>query len=516
MTNHQAFGRAAAIKAVLWTTGSTYISYFLGLAVSVLIARTLGVDDYGRYAYLVWLTGILVLIANHGLTMTGIKFVSECLGREQPAAASHVYAWLRRIQRWSILVVAIGYVAALPWLRPAGWEGHATILVAIVILSFGFKASSLFNTSIAKGYGRFGIEPLTNVLVTLTNAVLVVALALWGGSLFGYALLFAIASISYALISGYQLHRAGLHGVIDHAQDELLVRVKPHLFWTATLAAISAIGNRSVEMFLLNRWMGAAEVGFFAIATALTRAGIELLVAGLSSVMMPLMGYVMGSGDRNKAQGLFADACRYYQFFGLLIAGVGVCWADVVVRLMYGAKYAEVVPIFRILIITAGVLLANGAFSAVLANSDNQRFRVGVTIVSFVATFAVAIVLIPAYGVVGAALAQAISSVLCAFIVVAGIHSFVGLRLPWGPLLKQYALGGVVAALSYAIVWVAGGHPLSQWAAGLFFGVAMIVLSIPAGLWRDEERRYIAQLIARIARLAWLARWVAPSDVPDR
>ena len=31
---------------------------------SVLIARSLGPQDYGRYAYVIWLTGIMIMVMN--------------------------------------------------------------------------------------------------------------------------------------------------------------------------------------------------------------------------------------------------------------------------------------------------------------------------------------------------------------------------------------------------------------------------------------------------------------------
>ena len=57
------FGRVAAAKAAALMTGSTYISYGLGIIVSALIARDLGPADFGRYAYVVWMSGVLVVIA---------------------------------------------------------------------------------------------------------------------------------------------------------------------------------------------------------------------------------------------------------------------------------------------------------------------------------------------------------------------------------------------------------------------------------------------------------------------
>ncbi|HEY6985032.1 MAG TPA: oligosaccharide flippase family protein, partial [Rhodanobacteraceae bacterium] len=293
--NH-AFGRTAALKAVIWTTGSTYIGYILGLLINILIARRLDAADFGRYAYLVWLSGVLVLIANNGLTTTGIKFVSETLGRNARDEAASVYGWLRRIQPVCIGLVAIACLVAMPFVMPAGWEGRLTGFAAAVIVAFVFKAWAMLNSSIAKGYGQFTNEPITSTIALIFNAVVAGILALLNAPMEAYAILFAATSVAYALISQFLLRKVGIHPEHGGLSETTKARIRRHLFWTATLAAISAIGTRSIETFLLNHWVGAAEVGFFAISTNLTRAGIDLLVAGLSSVMMPILGYVIGTG----------------------------------------------------------------------------------------------------------------------------------------------------------------------------------------------------------------------------
>ena len=74
---NQPFGRGAAIRAALQMTGSTYVIYATGLLVSALIARSVGPADFGRYSYLVWLAGVLIMVGNNGLTTSAIRFVSE-------------------------------------------------------------------------------------------------------------------------------------------------------------------------------------------------------------------------------------------------------------------------------------------------------------------------------------------------------------------------------------------------------------------------------------------------------
>jgi O-antigen/teichoic acid export membrane protein len=91
------FGRVAAAKAAALMTGSTYISYGLGIVVSALIARALGPTDYGRYAYVVWMSGVLVVIADAAFNTTAIRFISECTGRDEPALARAVHHRIRGV-----------------------------------------------------------------------------------------------------------------------------------------------------------------------------------------------------------------------------------------------------------------------------------------------------------------------------------------------------------------------------------------------------------------------------------
>lgn len=502
--NH-AFGRTAALKAVLWTTGSVYIGYVLGLLINILIARRLDTDDFGRYAYLVWLSGVLVTVSNNGLTTTGIKFVSETLGRNSPREAANVYNWLWRLQPVCIGLVAIAFLAAMPFVLPAGWGDRRLLFAIAVLVSFSFKAWAMFCTTIAKAYGRFTAEAITSTTALVFNAAVASVLAVLKAPLEAYVFLFAATGVVYAVVSRTLLRKAGVVPVAGALDPSVKARLRKHLFWTAALAGIAAIGTRSVETFLLNHWVGAAEVGFFAIATGLTRAGIDLLVAGLSTVMMPILGYMIGTGDRERAQRVFADATRYYQFMGLLIAGVGVFWAHAIVSLMYGERYIDVTPIFRIMVATSGVLLANGAFSAILANSDNQRFRVGVAILSFAISLTVAMLLIPRYGLIGAASAQTASSILCTIVVVIGIRRFSGFHPPWRALAKQYVVALIAAAPALAIL-MSGGGRLTEWLSGIVYGLLLVGISLRSGVWRSDEQNHLIGLLAGYPQLRFLSK----------
>jgi O-antigen/teichoic acid export membrane protein len=504
----QQFGRAALFRAAILTTGSTYITFVLGMLVSVVIARALGPDDFGRYAYVLWLSGILIMLANNGLNMTGTKFVSEALGRKEPEVAAQVHGWLLRKQLWCVLGVGLGFLLFAPFMEPAGWKGQMGVLIAMVEMAAVFKAVSMFNTSIAKGFGGFWIEAATNLVASVCNTVVAVVLALTSPSTMAFVTMYTLTNLIYLILSIWFTRRQGLKPSAHRPPAELLERMRPHLWWTVGLTAVTAIGSRSVETYLLNAWASAAEVGYFVIACNLTRGGVEMLAAGLSTVIMPVFGYAFGSGDRGRIRRVFEDAVRYYQFLGLIISGVGWFWADVLVMLLYGQKYAPVASAFRIIVVSSGVMLANAAASAVLSNSDNQRFRVIVTVLSVLITALVAVSLIPTYGLLGAASSQLVANVICTAVIVRGIKKYVGLDVPWVLMGRQYGATLLAVVIAYVPVLTAGPI-VGAWLAGPVFVLALLLLSPWLGVWRTQELAQAAVFISRLPRqLGWMKRLI--------
>jgi O-antigen/teichoic acid export membrane protein len=507
------FDRAAALSGALLMTGSTYVAYLLGLAVSILIARRLGPADFGRYSYLVWLSGLLVVVSNHGLTTSGIRFISESVGRGSPDAARNIHGHLRRWQFASVGLVTVVFLIALPWLRPAGWESRLWLFALIVVASTVAKSIFLFDISIAKGYGRFAVEAVCTVAVSLANALAVVVLVALGGSLIAFLGLFVVASLAYAVIAATMLGAVAASPQRAPLEATLLARMKQHLVWTMVLVVVGALSNKSIETLLLNATTGPAEVGYFAIAAALTRGGVEMLSSGLSTVLMPAMAHAYGAGGAQRVSPILSDAVRYTQFFGLLLAGVGVLWAGVAVNLLYGPRFEPVVDVFRVMVVVGGITLADGAFGALLTTTDHQPLRAGVAVFSVLVSAVCAFALVPRYGLSGAIAAHATSRLIVFSLVVAGIVKSLAVRLPWrelGRLVGSAALAAAVVALWW---WMVPG-PVGQAIAGFAYALIFVTASIALRAWQVQDVAMLGTLAKRFPAIdrrlrPMLERWQA-------
>lgn len=502
------FGRKAAFRSALLVTGSTYVTYATGLVVSTLIARGLGPADYGRYAYLVWLAGLLIMLFNNGLNSSGIRFVSECLGREDPRAASDMHGWLERRHHVSLVVVTAAFVLTLPLIRPAGWEGHLAMFAAIALVSAAAKAGYLFKASIAKGYGLFNVEAITTNVMSVVSLAGTVLLWVNHAALDAYLWLFVGVSIGHTVLTYVFIHRAKIHPTrAERPDEELLARVRTHLVWSIVLTLVAAFTNKSVETFMLNSMAGPEAVGFFSIAAALTRGGVDLLSSGLSSILMPVMAHAYGAGGMERVNRITSDAVRYYHFLGLLLAGVGSLWAAPLVTVMYGTQFTPAILALQVMVLVGGLTLMEGAFWSLLSTTDHQRVRVWVSVLSVVVTGAAAFALIPHYGLMGALAAHAVSRLIVFVVMVIGLVTRMGLVLPVGDIVRMFGSALCGAAAAGAVLLLSTS--LAAWfAAGIVYAAGYLGGSLALRVWHARDLEGLASLAGRVPRLAGLATWL--------
>jgi O-antigen/teichoic acid export membrane protein/peptidoglycan/xylan/chitin deacetylase (PgdA/CDA1 family) len=491
------FSREGLMRAAAMVTGSTYVTYAVGLVASALVARALGPADFGRYSYLLWLSGVLVILSNNGLTTSAIRFIAECSGRTHDEGAAAVHRWVSRWNWLSAIGVTAGAMLLLPWMLPQGWtHGAATFGVALsaVVVS---KAAFLMNVSVAKGYGRFSLEVKVNVTLSALNLIGVVLLKIANASLIGYVSLFAAVSVSYWLLSRVLLEREGVPPSTDASLNaELRSRLTLHLRWTIALVVLGSLAGRSIETFLLNLYATAEDLAYFAVAASLTRGGIDLLMSGLQTVLMPAMAHAYGSGTADAVRRLLGTSLRHVSTLGLLAAGVGVLLAEPAITLLYGASYVPAIWVMKVIAVIAGLALSEGVFGAYLSTTDNQRSRVVALVASVAVNALLAIALVPEFGLTGAVISYGAGracsiAVLCYMILYKD-----RVRLEWRSVAKLSLSAGLAFAVAYTLSEQVDGMVVDVLAAAVYVGLFATFAAL-LRCWPTSEYDLVLEFASR-------------------
>ena len=378
----------------------------MALAVNFLLlpiyTRVLSPHDYGALALLLVCEAFLKVIYRWGLDTSFLRFYYDCHTEEERQTLASTIAGFWAAVDGTLLVVLL--VAARPINRLLfDSVGFVTAYRLLVINTFG--AAFLFLP-----LSLLRIQERARWFAALTflrsAGTVVVRLTLVVGLGFGVtglmladviitALLLVILGRTLRSMLAWRFSRAVLRELLRYA----LPRV-PHGLLTQTMGM--------ADRFLLGLYMPLREVGLYLIANTVA-AVIKFYPAAFEMAWMP---FAFDSMRRPDARQLFARmatyACLVLGFLALAIAGLSAS----IVELMLPADYhaaGRIVPVLAV-----GMTIQSLAwFVATSLNIAKQtRAYPAIAAVGATATIGANVLLIPRFGMLGAALALVVSQTL--------------------------------------------------------------------------------------------------------
>lgn len=501
------FAGSTAFRSALIVTGATYISYGLGLLVSMVVARTLGPQDYGHYAYLVFLSGVLTALYGNGLNLSAIRFVAEALGRANLDEARRVHFQLGRWFVVSLVAVTILFFVFYPLLKPTDWNRPLWIFAVAVVISAVTKAGYLFGSSVSKGYGHFDIDARTISLMSFANLFAALACAYLVAPIDAFLWCFVAVSAGHLIVTQLFMRQAGIAALPGAIDTSLRDRIRRHYVWTGIFLLVFMLSNKTIETLFLNALGKPETVGWFAISASMTRGGVELLSSGLNTVLLPMMSHALGSNDVARAHRILADAIRYFAFLGVALAGVGLLWAEPLIHLLYGPQYAPAVIGLQVMMVVGALTMPNSAISSLLMATDRMHTRVIICGVAVVVTFAAAAYFVPRFGFEGALAAHAIAQALIFAMAIAVVVWMYKVQLPYGDLLRTVAAAGVGAALAGCVLMFSTDIP-AQLVAGAVYGFGCVLGSLLVGIWKKSDVEILSDLVGQRVILRDVVNWL--------
>jgi PST family polysaccharide transporter len=174
--------------------------------------------------------------------------------------------------------------------------------------------------------------------------------------------------------------------------------------WPLVIAGLSMIVYMRIDQIMLASMVGDAGVGLFSAAVKISEALYFIPTAAMATVAPALTAAHGRSRADHERQTL--QVMRILVWIALAVALILTCFSRLVILKLYGPAYA---PAAAVLSIHAwiGVLMSiNCVGSQWLVNEGYFHYNMYQTLVGAVANIALNLLLIPRYGIVGAALAS--------------------------------------------------------------------------------------------------------------
>lgn len=440
----------SSIRALMTGGGVVLLGLVVELGISFLgklvVARVLGPVDYG-YVFI----GITILTAVSTLTLVGLD---TGIGRYLPRYddAGHRRGVLTSAFQVAVPLTvgsAVVLVALAPWVAGTVFNNPAaTPFIRIFALMVPFAA--LMKLAIGSVQGMQASVPkvyIQNLSLPITRFGGIVFVLVLGFGAIGVAWAYAFSYVIAALLSAYYLW----------TKTPLFERVSP-IGMRRELLAFSAPLTVTKTMRLVLSRIDVFMLGYFTATEIIGIYGVIYPIAQLLTSALAAFGFVfMPLLSEAHAEGATDDMYRFYQIstkwmfmVTLPVFLVVAFFPTITIRYTFGPEYVS--GAFALTILATGFFMhvVAGPNAYTLTTLGRTRLIMYDNLLAAAANVALNLLLIPRYGLVGAAVATAVAYILLNVLYASQLYRETGIQ----PLSPALVRPGVAAVAVFGLVFV--------------------------------------------------------------
>jgi O-antigen/teichoic acid export membrane protein len=397
----QGLARGAAISFAIRIAGAV-----LGFALNVLIARLFGAEGTGLYFLALTVAGIASLFGRFGLENAVLRFVSTAAsesdwGRVRAISRRTVLLALASSTVVSVLLFLIaGLLATRVFAKP-----ELADLLRILTLSIFPMALVILYGAMLKALQRIRDSQIIEAVIV--PLVLLIAVAGYGyrfgvqGAVFS----FVFAVMVSASLGAWLWHRACPAAPVDGAGGAplKLLSTSASFVWIQLMNAITDWA----DILILGALRPVEEVGIYGVAKRLAMT-ISFVLIAVNNIAAPKFAALHHQGDHAALARVAVHSAR----LTLLVAGpvlLALMLFSTFFMGMFGKGFEAGATVLVVLALGQLVNVATGSVGQLLAMTGHEKLLRNITIGSIVLSLILCAVLVPKHGMVGAAIAVAVS-----------------------------------------------------------------------------------------------------------
>ncbi|MBF0319187.1 MAG: oligosaccharide flippase family protein, partial [Nitrospirae bacterium] len=408
------------------------------------LARSLGVDGFGNFIFIVNLTASVMSVAFYGIGQTLVREVSGDKGR------AAIYIGIAFKLRGYFTVAAFMALLLTAFIMKVDRIMFIAILIAA--LSEIFRAFSDLAKDVFRAYEKMHYEMfLTTIYSALVLASVSVLIFLKSGYTYVIAAMCA-ANAAQLLISVRIM--AGKFTRPARTLPKDLFKVFVVNSFTLGVGVLFAQLLARVPALFLKEYKGAADVAFFETGHGLI---IQTLILSeiFVTVFLPRLSVLASENDFGKIKTTGRKLFKFFLLFSVNVSIIFFVFSDELVRLLYGAKYAQSGGVLRVLSFAVAFLFITNFVHIFLISLKMQKEFVLCNLVPFIFVCVTMVYTVPAYGFMGAAV-SGLSAYLVSFALSCYIMHREIFKLPVSGIIKVFmaALFVIIGVEAIEGVWL--------------------------------------------------------------
>ena len=445
----------------VWVTLSRVADTLGTLVLIAVVARYLGVEEFGEFSFYMAMAWTLSLFLTLGIP----KILVRELAKDRGRAAEMTGAAMAVVLLSSAALFALVAAASL------GGAGRAGAILAVILAALSAMTLTRILSSVYWAHERMQYELYINLAVsTAYLALTVAAVALDRGVIAVYASFLAANLLGLGLALAVSIRAFGVVPRLALPRDTLR--------YLAREAAPMLVAQGLFQAYLYSgvfalKWVGTGyDLGIFQAPTRIVTR-LQVIPLNMVVALAPLLSR-LAVADIARLREIERTLVKLLVTASIPLTFAGVIFAPAIVRLFFGEAFLDSAVVLQLQLCALVLFFVNTNLEALLVALQRQRSLNVIFGAGLAASVAVNLLLVPSMGYLGASVAVVVSQALMLAVGLAKSADVFSAREALRALWRPAAAAAAAVALVAVLPWRNG--PLLLGSALALFGALMVVL----------------------------------------
>lgn len=385
------------------------ISVGLVFLSNYVLIKLAGVSDYGAYVYIINLINLLAGFCLLGVDTLLVKNISIYSATSQHGKLRGALFFSIIIVVLSSLIVAV--VAANTGFFFGGIMGVRFHWFPLMFLSLSILSLGTINQASLQALKKISLSQVTEKIIKPGLLLLIILVLFYLGKITLAALVWGnITAIALTCIISSALLFRQVNVSVESVKPQYDIR-----YWSKSAIAFFMIGllytlNSKVDIFFLGFLKGNREVGVYNILLRVSEViGFTLVI--INFVLAPLVARLFQDGKQLHLQKMITRSAQVIMLIGLPLMVLIMVFRNYILH-FFGVNFMNASDALLILCFGQFVNIFLGSVGMLLVMCGYEKFSILSLAASIVFNVVLNLTLIPAYGIIGAAIATSASLIL--------------------------------------------------------------------------------------------------------
>jgi len=372
---------------------------FIGLIITIYIAKYLGVAEFGKYGFIFAYLSFFGILTDLGMRDILVRDMSR--DKEMiPKLFGNAY-----IIRLVLSIFAV--VSSITAITFMGYPLSMNSLIYIASIQIFFISFSEFYSAIFQVNLQMKYSTFAKLIFKVICLILIFCVICLNGALIQIIFAIVIAeSIKTLIIYFYYRKMAKPRFEID-------LQVWKYLFkemLPIALSGVMLIFYYRIDVVMLATMKGDAPTGLYTAAYTLTEP-LSVIPYAFMASLFPVMAMSLKNSQKKLIK-IYRQSFKYLLIIVVPVVIGATVIADKIIQLIYGSSFSDSASALQILIWSVMFVFLNYVLSYLLLSTSNQKLNMISVFIGTITNIILNCMLIPMFSYVGAAVATVVASAL--------------------------------------------------------------------------------------------------------